>query len=143
MIAKETGKISSLTGWETFSRDEGGLLMGITECSEDKKLQGARIARADNENTEFINRSNITLNHIYLESSHDLTPVYELPKYFLADAKRIEAFIRRVRHELEERDSMIHELQFELEKLNKKRKLRSAGYRLPKDYYENDAYIVE
>jgi hypothetical protein len=75
----------------------------------------------------------------------DLTQTYESPQkaILLADPRMIRAFIMYVRMKLDEKDATINELRYELTKLNKKRKFSSAGFRLPKDYYENDAYFVE
>jgi len=146
MIAEQMRKDYHLTGEEIFScPKEEVVVLGITESSRDHKWQNACISVADNEPTDFINRSNITLKSRFLESPQDLTQVYEFPRrqHLLSDAKMLDAFIMYVGQKLEERDLIIRELQFEIEKINKKKKFSSAGFRLPKDYYENEAYLVE
>ncbi len=146
MIAEQRRTGLSLIGGETFSSPNvDSLTFGTTESSWDDKMARDSIILANNELQNFIDERDITCRSIFLEGPQDLTQAYEFHNkaYFLADIKKIEAFVIYVRQKLREKDLMISELQFEIDKLNKKRKFSSAGFRLPKDYYENDAYIVE
>lgn len=146
IITEAIKKEFELTGEETFpSTSIGGDKSGSTESYENHEIWERKWISDRSEPREFFNRSSITEEALPIYSPYDLTQLYEFPKHqhILADPKMLDAFVTYVSLKLDEKDTIIHRLQDELKKLNKRKKFSSGGFRLPKDYYEKEVYSIE